>query len=235
MGACCDVSSPLSWPRGSILAPVFSLGKVLAAKARSSVNPAAVGHRTPVGREMSDVSCKNLLPGSTRPDPYRLLSCPLAAFAIWPISCLFGPREGSLVHQLLDLARETTALKSEPSRIRQEAEGLQRLLSEVTYTLRHRQIIPSNARGIRCSGALPNHHRPSQRLFFFPDRSNWPVLAGRMCLNVVPTGPREMPVYLEHPGRILRYTLRTDGLVASAQPPGTSSHDPPHLPPRRSR
>lgn len=50
--------------------------------------------------------------------------------------------------------------------------------------------------------------------FFFPEQSNWPVFAGRMSLNVVPTGPREMSVYLEQPGRVVRYTLRTDGFVA---------------------
>lgn len=50
--------------------------------------------------------------------------------------------------------------------------------------------------------------------FFFPDQSDWPVFAGRMSINVVPTGSREMSVYLEQPGRVVRYTLRTDGFVA---------------------
>ncbi len=50
--------------------------------------------------------------------------------------------------------------------------------------------------------------------FFFPEQSNWPVFAGRMGLNVVPTGPKEISVYLEQPGRVVRYTLRTDGFVA---------------------
>ncbi len=50
--------------------------------------------------------------------------------------------------------------------------------------------------------------------FFFPEQSNWPVFAGRMSPNVVPTGPQEMSVYLEQPGRVVRYTLRTDGFVA---------------------
>jgi hypothetical protein len=50
--------------------------------------------------------------------------------------------------------------------------------------------------------------------FFFPNQTEWPLFAGRLSLNPVPTGPKEMSVYLEQPGRIVRYTLRTDGFVA---------------------
>lgn len=55
----------------------------------------------------------------------------------------------------------------------------------------------------------------ANRDFLFPpDQTEWPVFAGRIGLSAVPTGPREMSIYLEQPGRIVRYTLRTDGFVA---------------------
>lgn len=64
------------------------------------------------------------------------------------------------------------------------------------------------------TGGLPNAG------FFFPDQNDWPLFAGRLGLNVVPTGPREISVYLEQPGRVVRYTLRTDGFVALAASAG---------------
>jgi len=49
-----------------------------------------------------------------------------------------------------------------------------------------------------------------------PDQDGWPPFAGRVGLSLVPTGNdgREMSLYLEQVGRLVRYTLRTDGFVA---------------------
>ncbi len=55
---------------------------------------------------------------------------------------------------------------------------------------------------------------PNQAFQFGPDQDDWPLFAGRPCLNAVPTGAKEMSIYLEQPGRIIRYSLRTDGYVA---------------------
>jgi hypothetical protein len=51
-------------------------------------------------------------------------------------------------------------------------------------------------------------------LQFGPGQQGYPDWAGRLGLNVVPTGPTQMSMYLEQPGRVVRYTLRTDGFVA---------------------
>jgi len=50
--------------------------------------------------------------------------------------------------------------------------------------------------------------------FFFSELTGWPPFAGRLGLNLVPTASAEMSIYLEQPGRVVRYKLRTDGFVA---------------------
>lgn len=87
------------------------------------------------------------------------------------------------------------------------------------HSARAESRFASSRGGNRYDRLFPNQRwittgLPTTGFLFQPGQDTWPVFSGRLSLNPVPTGPNQMSIYLEQPGRLVRYTLRTDGFVA---------------------